>query len=96
MRALRDTLLAFGKRMVPLFYGRNQYAPVYTATLLEELIGLGYGDGNSAPNAVELSAADTVVAAAHEEVARFNAVLQTQLSTVNDQAKAQGRPPLRF
>jgi len=96
LRALRDTLLTWGKRMVPLFYGRNQYAEPYTATILDELQRLGYGDSNAAPNAVELSAAETMIAAAHEEVTRFNAMLRAQTANVNEQLKTKGQPPLNY
>jgi hypothetical protein len=96
LRALRDTLLTWGKRMVPLFYGHNQSAEPYTATILDELQRLGYGDSNSAPNDVELSAAETMIAAAHEEVTRFNAMLRAQTATVNGQLKARGQPPLNY
>jgi hypothetical protein len=82
--------------MVPLFYGHNQYAEPYTATILDELQRLGYGDSNSAPNDVELSAAETMIAQAHEEVSRFNAMLRAQAATVNEQLKARGQPPLTY
>jgi hypothetical protein len=96
LKALRDTLLTRGKQMVPLFYGRNQYAEPYTATILDELQRLGYGDSNSAPNAVELSAAETMITQAHEEVTRFNAALRAQAATVNEQLKMKGQPPLNY
>jgi len=96
LKALRDTLLTWGKRMVPLFYGHNQYAEPYTATILDELQRLGYGDINAAPNAVELSAAETMIAQAHEEVTRFNAMLQAQTATVNEHLKTRGQPPLNY
>ena len=81
---------------MPLFSGRNQYAEPYTATILDELQRLGYGDRNSAPNAVELSAAETMITAAHEEVTRFNAMLRAQTATVNEQLKTRGQPPLNY
>ena len=96
LKALRDTLLTWGKRMVPLFYGHNQYAEPYTATILDELQRLGYGDSNAAPNAVEQSAAETMSAEAHAEVMRFNAMLRAQAATVNEQLKARGQPPLNY
>jgi photosystem II stability/assembly factor-like uncharacterized protein len=96
LKALRDTLLTWGKRMVPLFYRRNQYAEPYTATILDELQRLGYGDSNSAPNAVELSAAETMITLAHEEVTRFNAALRAQAASVNEQLKTRGQPPLNY
>jgi hypothetical protein len=96
LKALRDTLLTWGKQMVPLFYRRNQYAEPYTATILDELQRLGYGDSNSAPNAVELSAAETMITLAHEEVTRFNAALRAQAATVNEQLKTKGQPPLNY
>jgi hypothetical protein len=96
LKALRDTLLTWGKRMVPLFYGHNQYAEPYTSTILDELRGLGYGDSNSAPNAVELSAAETMITQAHEEVTRFNAMLRAQAANVNEQLKTRGQPPLNY
>jgi len=96
LKALRDTLLTWGKRMVPLFYGHNQSAEPYTATILDELQRLGYGDINSAPNDVELSAAETMIAQAHEEVTRFNAALRAQAATVNEQLKTKGQPPLNY
>ena len=96
LKALTDTLLTWGKRMVPLFYGHHQYAEPYTATLLDELQRLGYGDSNSAPNAVELSAAETIITQAHEEVTRFNAMLRAQAATVNQQLRAKGQPPLNY
>jgi hypothetical protein len=96
LKALKDTLLTWGRRMVPLFYGRNRSAEPYTATILDELERLGYGDSNSAPNAVELSAAETMITAAHEEVTRFNAMLRAQAATVNEQLKARGQAPLNY
>jgi hypothetical protein len=96
LKALKDTLLTWGKRMVPLFYGHNQYAEPYTATILDELQRLGYGDSNSAPNAVELSAAETMIAEAHEAVTRFNAMLRAQTANVNEQLKTRGQPPLNY
>jgi len=96
LKALRDTLLTWGKRMVPLFYGRNQYAEPYTATILDELQRLGYGDSNSAPNSVELSAAETMITQAHEEVTRFTAALRAQTANVNEQLKTRGQPPLNY
>jgi hypothetical protein len=82
--------------MVPLFYGHNQYAEPYTATILDELQRLGYGDSNSAPNAVELSAAETMITQAHEEVTRFTAALRAQAANVNEQLKTRGQPPLNY
>jgi hypothetical protein len=82
--------------MVPLFYGHNQYAEPYSATILDELQRLGYGDSNAAPNAVELSAAATMITQAHEEVARFSAMLRAQAATVNEQLKRKGQPPLNY
>ena len=96
LRALRDTLLAHGKRMVPLFYGHNQYPEPYTATILDELAGLGYGDGNTAPNSVEEHAADAMIAAAHDAATRLDAVARAQLATVNTRLQAKGQPPLRY
>lgn len=96
LRALEDTLLAHGKRMVPLFYGHNQYAAPYTATILDELARLGYGDSNAGPNAAEQHGAETMTALAHEEVTRFNAAVQAQLVTVNARLKAKGQPPISF
>ena len=96
LRALRDTLLAHGKRMVPLFYGHNQYAEPYTATILDELAGLGYGDSNTAPTAVEERAADAMVAAAHEAATRLDAAVQAQLATVNARLQTKGQPPLSY
>jgi hypothetical protein len=96
LKAFKDTLLTWGKRMVPLFYGHNQYAEPYTATILDELQRLGYGDSNSAPNAVELSAAQTMITEAHEEVTRFNAMLRAQTAAVNEQLKAKGQTPLNY
>jgi hypothetical protein len=96
LKALRDTVLTWGKRMVPLFYGRNQYAEPYTATILDELQRLGYGDINAAPNAVELSAAETMITQAHEEATRFNAMVRAQAATVSEQLKAKGQPPLNY
>ena len=96
LKALRDTLLAYGKRLVPLFYGHNQSAEPYTATILDELERVGYGDIHTEPNAVEQSAAETMIAVAHEEVSRFNAAVRAQLATVNEQLKAKGRPPLNY
>jgi hypothetical protein len=96
LKALRDTLLVWGKRMAPQFYGHNQSAEPYTATILDELQRLGYGDSNSAPNAVELNAAETMIAQAHEEVARFNAALRAQTANVNEQLKTKGQPPLNY
>jgi photosystem II stability/assembly factor-like uncharacterized protein len=96
LKSLRQTLLDYSKRMVPLFYGRGQYVPVYTATILEELQGLGYGDSDTAPNAVEQSAAQTMVTAAHDEVARFNAAVQSQLATVNEQLKSRGQQAISY
>ncbi|HJQ21904.1 MAG TPA: glycosyl hydrolase [Gemmatimonadaceae bacterium] len=96
LKALRDTLRAYGRRLVPLFYGHNQYAEPYTATTLDEIQRLGYGDGNSAPNAVEQAAAKTMVAAAHDEVARFNATVQALLVAANERLKANGKPPVGY
>ena len=96
LKSLRQTLLDYSKRMVPLFYGRGQYVPVYTATILEELQGLGYGDSDTSPNAVEQSAAQTMVTAAHDEVARFNAAVQSQLATVNEQLKSRGQQAISY
>jgi len=96
LRALRDTLLAHGNRMVPLFYGHNQYAEPYTATILDEIDRLGYGDGNTAPNAVEQRAAETMIAAAHDAVTRLDAVVQAQLATVNARLQTKGQPPLNY
>ena len=96
LKALRDTLLAHGKRMVPLFYGHNQYAEPYTATILDEIDRLGYGDGNTGPNAVEQRGAETVIAAAHNAVTRLDAVVQAQLATANARLRAKGQPPLSY
>ncbi|HEX4683170.1 MAG TPA: hypothetical protein VH277_10690 [Gemmatimonadaceae bacterium] len=96
LKALRDTLLTRGKRMVPLFYGHNEYAEPYTATILDELQRLGYGDGNAAPNALELSAAAAMIAQAHEAVTRFNAMVQAQIAAMNEQLKKKGQPPLNY
>jgi hypothetical protein len=96
LKALRDTLLAYGKRMVPLFYRHNQYPEPFTATILDELGQLGFGDSNAAPNTVEQSGADTMIALAHEEVARLDAVVRAQLATVNDRLQARGQPQLRY
>ncbi|HET8587809.1 MAG TPA: hypothetical protein VFM74_08060, partial [Candidatus Limnocylindria bacterium] len=96
LRALRDTLLAHGRRMVTPFYGHNQFAEPYTATILDELTGLGYGDGNTAPNAVEQHAADTMVAAAHAAATRLDAVVRTQLAAVNARLQAKGGTPLSY
>jgi len=96
LKALKDSLLTWGKRMVPLFYGHNQYAEPYTATTLDELQRLGYGGSDTAPNAVELSAAETMITQAHEEVTRFNAALRAQAATVNEQLKSKGQPPLNY
>ena len=96
LRALRDTLLAHGKRMVPLFYGHNQYAEPYTATILDEIDRLGYGDSNSGPNAVEQRGAEEMIAAAHQAVTQLDAVVQAQLATVNARLRAKGLPPLSY
>jgi len=96
LRALRDTLLTKAKRMVPLFYGHNQYAEPYTSTVLDDLTRLGYGDSDAAPNAVEQSAAETMTALAHEEVTRLDAAVRAQLATVNERLTAQGQPPLSY
>jgi photosystem II stability/assembly factor-like uncharacterized protein len=96
LRALRDTLLTYGKRMVPLFYGRNQSPEPYTSTTLEELMYLGYGDTNTAPNAVERNAVATMTALAHEEVTRQAAAIRRQVAAVNDQLKAAGQAPLNY
>lgn len=96
LRALRDTLLAQGRRIVPLFYGHNQFAEPYTATILDEIDRLEYGDSNTGPNAVEQSAADTMTALAHEAATRFDAAVQAQLGMVNARLEARGQPPLSF
>jgi hypothetical protein len=96
LRALRDTLLAHGKRMVPLFYGHNQYAEPYTATILDEIDRLGYGDSNTGPNAVEQRGAEAVTAAAHDAVKRLDAVVQAQLAAVNARLQTKGQPPLSY
>ncbi|HVZ47187.1 MAG TPA: glycosyl hydrolase [Gemmatimonadaceae bacterium] len=92
LRALRDSLLAGARRLAPRFYGHNQYADPYTATILDELMGFGYGDPNTAPNVVEQRGADTMIAAAHDAVTRFNASVEAQLAAVNTQLKARGQP----
>ena len=96
LRALRDTLLAHGKRMVPLFYGHNQYAEPYTATILDEIDRLGYGDSNNGPNAVEQRGAETMIVAAHDAVTRLDAVVQAQLATMNVRLRAKGQPPVSY
>ena len=96
LRALRDTLLAHGKRMVPLFYGHNQSPEPYTSTILDDLNRLGYGDSDAAPNAVEQSAADTMTALAHEAVTRLDAAVRAQLAGVNERLKARGQPALAY
>jgi photosystem II stability/assembly factor-like uncharacterized protein len=96
LKALKDTLLAHGKRMVPLFYGHNQYAEPYTSTVLDDLNRLGYGDSDTAPNAVEQSAVETMVGVAHEELTQLDAAVNAQLVTVNERLKAQGKPPLSY
>ncbi|HEY2379159.1 MAG TPA: aminoglycoside phosphotransferase family protein [Gemmatimonadaceae bacterium] len=54
IKALKDTLHTWGKRMVPLFYGRNRSAEPYTATILDELERQGYGCAREAnPSAVQ-------------------------------------------
>jgi len=96
LKALRDTLLAYGKRLAPLFYGHNQYAEPYTATILDELGRVGYGDSHAGPNAVEESAAETMITLTHEQVTRLNDAVRAKLATVNEQLKARGRPPLIY
>jgi photosystem II stability/assembly factor-like uncharacterized protein len=96
LKALRDTLLAYGKRLAPLFYGHNQYAEPYTATILDELGRVGYGDSHAEPNAVEESAAETMITLTHEQVTRLNDAVRAKLATVNEQLKARGRPPLIY
>ncbi|MEA3246073.1 MAG: hypothetical protein U9Q74_07930, partial [Gemmatimonadota bacterium] len=96
LRALKDTLLVHGKRMVTPFYGHNQSAEPYTATILDELDRLGYGDGNTAPNAAEQRGADAMIAAAHEAVTRLNAAVQAQLATLNARLAAKGQAPIRW
>ncbi len=94
LRALKDTLLAHGKRMVPRFYARNQYAQPYTATILDEIIRLGYGDSNTAPNAAEQRGADTMIREAHDAAARLDTAVRAQLATVNERLGAKGQAPI--
>ena len=82
--------------MVPLFYGHNQYAEPYTATILDEIDRLGYGDSNSGPNAVEQRGAETMIVAAHDAVTRLDAVVQAQLATMNVRLRAKGQPPVSY
>ncbi|HEX7019172.1 MAG TPA: glycosyl hydrolase [Gemmatimonadaceae bacterium] len=96
LRALRDSLLVQGERLVPRFYGHNQYAEPYTATILDEIERLEYGDSDTGPNAVEQGAADTVTALAHAEAARFNAATQAQVGAVNARLESRGQPPLSY
>jgi photosystem II stability/assembly factor-like uncharacterized protein len=96
LRTLRDTLLTYGKRMVPLFYGHNQSPEPYTSTLLDDLTRLGYGDTDAAPNAVERSAVTTMTSLAHDEVVQLNAAVRRQLDTVNERLRAAGQAPLTY
>jgi hypothetical protein len=89
-------VLAWDRRMVPLFYGHNQFAEPYTATVLDELTGLGFGDSDLGPNNVEQSGAQTMIAAAHDAVSRFNAAVQAQLAAVNARLTARGQQPLSY
>ena len=82
--------------MVPLFYGHNQSPEPYTSTILDDLMRLGYGDSDAAPNAVAQRAAETMTALAHEAVSRLDAAVQAGLATVNERLKGQGQPPLTY
>jgi hypothetical protein len=61
-----------------------------TSTRLNKLQRLGFGDINSAPNAVELSAAETMITLAHEEVTRFNAALRAQAPMSTNSSRRGG------
>ncbi len=96
LRALRDTLLTYGKRMLPLFYGHNQSPAPYTSTILDDLARLGYGDTDAGPNAVERNAATTMTALARQEVTRLDGAVRAQLATANERLEAAGQPPLTY
>src|SRR5207253_1306170 len=59
LRALRDTVAAFGRRLAPVFIGDREPEP-YSRELLSELSGFGYGDMNAAPSGVERAGFATV------------------------------------
>ena len=62
----------------------------------QRLARLGFGDPDSAPNAAEQHGADTMIAAAHDEVTKFAAAVQAQLATVNSALKARGQPAINW
>ncbi|MEZ4457199.1 MAG: hypothetical protein R2882_11720 [Gemmatimonadales bacterium] len=93
LRAVRDTVLAFGARALPLWYGRNEGAPPYHSTILTDLSRLG-GDPNRAPNAMERRALDTMTGVARAEVARFHASLGPLVAAANAALRAAGQAEL--
>ncbi|MGE3617581.1 MAG: WD40/YVTN/BNR-like repeat-containing protein [Gemmatimonadales bacterium] len=93
LRAVRDTLVAFGTRAMPRWYRRNEGAPPYSSNVLDDLSRLG-GDPNRAPNALERRALETMTGVARTEVARLHASLGPLVTAANAALRAAGQAEL--
>lgn len=89
IRALRDTLAGFGRRLAPIFMGDREPEP-YSRELFRELSGFGYGDMNAAPSGVERMGFATVRDEVERELAMLGAAVGTLTAAANAQLQRAG------